>query len=191
MRHGVIGGSGFIGSHIVDKLVGQGHEVTVFDVMRPQREDVRHIHIDITDTAKTAVAEAGGYDAIFMVAAMADANDVFNNPTEATLVNVAGVANVLEAARRTGIGRVILASTIWIYDLAREEEVDEETPLHIDMARHVYTASKVAAEMLCHGYHSLYDLPFTILRYGIPYGPDIIFLADYLFEILRSPLSVK
>ena len=171
MNVGVIGGSGFIGSHVVDKLIEQGHEVTVFDIMKPHRNDVRHLYIDITNLSKTSVALAGDYDAVYLLAAMADVNDVYKNPVEAGEVNILGVANVLEAARRNEIDRVILASTVWVYGLASEKEVDESTPLHIERADHVYTSSKIAAELYCQSYKRLYDQDFTILRYGIPYGP--------------------
>jgi len=119
MNIGVIGGSGFIGSHVVDKLIEAGHEVTVFDMMKPQRDDVRHIYIDITDLSKTTVALTGAYDAVYMLAAMADVNDVYKNPVEAGHVNILAVANALEAARRSEIGRVILASTVWVYSFWR------------------------------------------------------------------------
>jgi len=168
---GVIGGSGFIGSHVVDKLIDAGHEVTVFDIMKPHRSDVRHIYIDITDLSKTCVALAGAYDAVYMLAAVADVNDVYKNPVEAGEINIMAVANVLEAARRSGIGRVILASTVWVYEMAEGERVDENTPLLLSKTKHVYTASKVAAELYCHAYQKLYGQNFTILRYGIPYGP--------------------
>ena len=171
MNVGVIGGSGFIGSHVVDKLIEGGHEVTVFDIMKPHRNDVRHLYIDITDLSKTAVALAGDYDAVYLLAAMADVNDVYKNPVEAGEVNILGVANVLEAARRNEIDRVILASTVWVYGLASEREVDESTPLHIEKADHVYTSSKIAAELYCQSYQRLYGQNFAILRYGIPYGP--------------------
>lgn len=171
MNIGVIGGSGFIGSHVVDKLIDAGHEVTVFDMMKPHREDVRHIYIDITDLSRTCVALAGNYDAIYMLAAMADVNDVYQNPTEAGEVNILAVANALEAARRNGIGRLILASTVWVYEMAEEEKVDEDVALVVSKTRHVYTATKVAAELYCHAYQKLYGQSFTILRYGIPYGP--------------------
>jgi len=115
MNIGVIGGSGFIGSHVVDKLIEAGHEVTIFDMMKPQRDDVRHIYIDITDLSKTTVALTGAYDAVYMLAAMADVNDVYKNPVETGHVNIMAVANVLEAARRNEIERVILASTVWVY----------------------------------------------------------------------------
>lgn len=171
MNIGVIGGSGFIGSHVVDKLIDAGHEVTVFDIMKPQRDDVRHIFIDIIDLSKTTVALTGNYDAIYMLAAMADVNDVYKNPVEAGEVNIMSVAHVLEAARRNNIGRVILASTVWVYEMAAERKVDENTPLLLHKTNHVYTASKVSAELYCHSYQKLYGQDFTILRYGIPYGP--------------------
>lgn len=171
MYVGVIGGSGFIGSHVVDKLLEQGHDVTVFDIMKPHRDDVRHIFIDITDLSRAAVALANPYDVIYMLAAIADVNVAYKNPVETGAVNIMAVANVLEAARRNNIGRIILASTVWVYEMAQEKEVDEEAPLAPFKAKHVYTASKVAAELYCHAYKELYKQNFTILRYGIPYGP--------------------
>jgi len=171
MRVGVIGGSGFIGSHVVDKLLEAGHDVTVFDIMRPHRSDVRHVVADILDASRTTVALAGSYDALYLLAAVSDVNDIFHIPVESAQVNVMAVAHVLEAARRTGAGRVILASSTWVYGLAEAEQVDEETPLRPDRVNHIYTASKLSAEMLCHAYHSLYGVDMTILRYGIPYGP--------------------
>lgn len=171
MNIGVVGGSGFIGSHIVDKLLQAGHEVTVFDIMKPHRSDVRHIHIDITNLSKTVVALTGDYDVIYMLAAMADVNDVYNNPVEAGEVNILGVANVLEAVRRNDIDRIIFASTIWVYEAALDDYVDEDTPLLISKVNHVYTATKIAAETYIHSYNKLYGVKYTILRYGIPYGP--------------------
>jgi len=171
MNIGVIGGSGFIGSHVVDKLIDAGHEVTVFDIMKPHRSDVRHTYIDITDLSKTTVALTGNYDVIYLLAAMADVNDIYKNPVEAGEVNIMAVANVLEAARRNEIERVILASTVWVYEMAQEANVTEDTSLSPDRVNHVYTASKLGAELYCHGYHKLYNQQFTILRYGIPYGP--------------------
>jgi UDP-glucose 4-epimerase len=171
MRIGVIGGAGFIGSHVVDKLLDAGHDVTVFDIMRPHRPDVRHVVADILDASRTTVALAGRYDALYLLAAISDVNDVFHIPVESAQVNIMAVGHVLEAARRTGAGRVILASTTWVYALADPEEVDEDTPLRLNRVNHVYTASKLSAEMLCHSYHTLYGVDTTILRYGIPYGP--------------------
>jgi len=195
VRVGVIGGAGFIGSHVVDKLLEAGHDVTVFDIMRPHRPDVRHVVADILDASRTTVALAGRYDALYLLAAVSDVNDVFHIPVESTQVNIMAVAHVLEAARRTGAGRVILASTTWVYALAEPDDVDEETPLHPDRVNHIYTASKLSAEMLCHAYHTLYGVDMTILRYGIPYGPRArlgTVLANFVSKALKGePITIQ
>jgi UDP-glucose 4-epimerase len=194
VRVGVIGGAGFIGSHVVDKLLEAGHDVTVFDIMRPHRPDVRHVVADILDASRTTVALAGRYDALYLLAAVSDVNDVFHIPVESAQVNIMAVAHVLEAARRTGAGRVILASTTWVYALAEPDEVDEETPLHPDRINHLYTASKLSAEMLCHAYHTLYGVDTTILRYGIPYGPRArlgTVLANFVSKAIKGePITI-
>jgi UDP-glucose 4-epimerase len=169
MKVAVIGGSGFIGSHVVDKLLDEGHDVTVFDIMKPHREDVRHVFLDLFDFHKVMVGLAGNYDVFYLLAAMANVNDIFKNPVETAIVNFQGVVNVLEAIRRYG-GRLILASTVWVYMMAEGENVDEDTPLLVQNVNHTYTASKVAAELYMKSYNTLYNVDFTILRYGIPYG---------------------
>lgn len=169
MRVAVIGGSGFIGSHVVDTLLEAGHDVTVFDIMKPHREDVRHVFLDLFDFHKVMVGLAGNYDVFYLLAAMANVNDIFKNPVETAIVNFQGVVNVLEAVRRYG-GRLILASTVWVYMMADSENVDEDTPLLVQNVNHTYTASKVAAELYMKSYNTLYNVDFTILRYGIPYG---------------------
>ena len=169
MNIGVIGGSGFIGSHVVDKLIEAGHEVTIFDIKKPHREDVTHIHIDITDFSKTVVALTGHYDVMYHLAAVADVNDVYSNPVEATQANIMGVVNVLETTKRNNIGRVILASTDWVYELA--DEAEEGSSFYVGRANHLYSSHKLAAELLCYSYQRMYGQNFTVLRYGIPYGP--------------------
>lgn len=170
MRIAVIGGSGFIGSHVVEKLLEAKHDVTVYDIMKPQNDHVRHIHLDLIDFHKVVISLAGNYDAVYLLAAMANVNDIHKNPLETALVNIQGTVNVLEAVRRYG-GRLIYASTVWVYMLGEREDVDEDTPLLVQNVNHTYTASKVAAELYIQSYHRLYNLDFTILRYGIPYGP--------------------
>ena len=168
---GVIGGSGFIGSHIVDKLIQSGHSVTDFDIMPPPNPLARHIYVDILDGSKTIIALAGEYDAMYMLAAMANVGDVFRNPTQAVEVNVTGTANVLEAVRRHDIPRVVLASTVWVYSASTADDCTEDSPLTPSKVDHVYTATKIASELLTHSYARLYGIKYTVLRYGIPYGP--------------------
>lgn len=196
MRVGVIGGSGFIGSHLVDQLLDQGHEVTVFDIMRPHRDEVRHIWVDMLDFHRLVISLAGEHDAIYLLAAMANVDHIYKNPIETSLVNIQGVSNVIEAMRRYG-GRLILASTVWVYNLAApgEGELTEDSPLLVQNVNHTYTASKVAAELLVHSSQKLYDLEFSILRYGIPYGPrgrEGTVLTNFISRALRGePLVIQ
>jgi len=106
---------------------------------------------------------------VMHLAAAADVNEVAKMPVESEAANARGTLNVLEAARGAGVKRVIYASTIWVYTGESGERVDEES--NLGMPNHLYTASKLAGEMYCRSYNELYDLEFTVLRFGIPYGP--------------------
>jgi UDP-glucose 4-epimerase len=166
----VTGGAGFIGSNVVDALVGAGRTVRVLDQTRPHRDDVEWHPVDILDVESLQPA-VEGTEATFHLAAMADVNDIYADPAGAVAVNVQGTVNVLEAARRADAGRVILASTVWVYGATVGDVVDEDTPFTLDTDRHLYITTKIASELACRDYLNLYDRPFTVLRYGIPYGP--------------------
>ncbi len=168
----VTGGSGFIGSNVVDALVTSGRRVRVLDTRAPERDDVEFHEVDILDVDSLCPA-VEGTEATFHLAAMADVNDIFAEPARAVAVNVQGTVNVLEAARRTDAGRVVLASTVWVYGATVGEVVDETTPFSPDTDRHLYSTTKIASEFACRDYLNLYGRPFTVLRYGIPYGPNM------------------
>ena len=171
-RVAVTGGSGFIGSHVVDALIDAGHEVTVIDHrMRPHREDVNFEDVDLMDMSSTLAATRGA-EHIFHLAAVSNVNYAYKYPVYTTALNVLGTAHVLEAARVNGCRRVYLASTVWVYNgTPNGEPLDELVPFYLNGAGHIYTSSKMACEMLCHNYNQLYEVPFTVLRLGIPYGP--------------------
>jgi UDP-glucose 4-epimerase len=171
VRLAVTGGSGFIGSHVVDHLHDAGHEVIVIDTRPPHRIDVAYRDVDISDLAGLVRATAG-CDAVFHLAAVSNVNDAHADPVGTMEINVSGTARVCDAARRNQIGRVILASTVWVYASAPGEgPLTEDAPLAPSGTGHVYTASKVAAEMVTTSFGELYGVPYTILRYGIPFGP--------------------
>jgi UDP-glucose 4-epimerase len=165
----ITGGAGFIGSHVVDRLLDDGHEARVFDVLdsSDRRERCETVVGDLLDSSSIRSA-AEGCDAIIHLAAAADVGLVAKDPSGAESLNARGTLHVLEAARATG-ARVIYASTIWVYSDVVADEVDEDTPLALPS--HLYTATKLAGEMYCHSYEKLYDVESTILRFGIPYGP--------------------
>ncbi len=165
----ITGGSGFIGSHVVDKLRDKGVEVRVYDgVMPTYRKDIEFYQGSILDIISLQFA-LSGIDAVFHLAAVADVKDVYNDPYYSESINVRGTINVLEAARKAGIKRIIYGSTTWVYSETVTNEVDEKTPLHAPS--HLYTATKLTGEYYCQSYSNLYGLEVTILRYGIPYGP--------------------
>ncbi len=174
MRIAVTGGSGFIGSHVVDALAATGHDVSVIDLKAPHRSDVNYWSVSLED-GEGLLRATHGQDAIMHLAAYADVNDVVRDPVGAVDLNVTGTLRVLEAAKGNGVGRVVLASTVWVYsslaDASRGRVVDESVEVSIGASRHVYTSTKIAAEMLCHDYWNMHQVPFTVLRYGIPYGP--------------------
>jgi UDP-glucose 4-epimerase len=165
----VTGGSGFIGSHVVDQLLVAGHRPRIFDVRpSPYHPGVDSVEGDLGDLDELCGA-LRGCDAVIHLAASADVNEVFADPLDAERRNVRGTLHVLEAARRCEVARVLYASTIWTYSDTSADCYDESLPL--SAPAHFYTSTKLAGELYCHSYAELYGLDYTILRFGIPYGP--------------------
>jgi len=193
MEVAVTGGSGFIGSHVVDHLVDAGYRIRVLDSVRPHRDDVDWTPCDITRLAEVTGA-LRGCQAVFHLAAMANVNEIAAAPAESVDINIMGTATILEAARVLGGLHFVLASTVWVYESAEGQEVDESTPLNPEGVSHLYMAEKIASEMLAHSYGKLYGLPVTVLRYGIPYGPRMreqLVLPIFLKKALNhEPLTV-
>jgi UDP-glucose 4-epimerase len=159
---------------VVDKLRLRGHEPVIYDLRPSPWHGVGGN--EVTDTVLGSITDREALeralhscDAVAHLAAVADVNDVHAEPEDAERVNARGTVAVLEAARRAGVKRIVYASTIWVYSDCRENEVDEETLL--PAPSHLYTSTKLAGELYCKAYQELYGIDFTILRFGIPYGP--------------------
>ena len=166
----VTGGAGFIGSHVVDKLIERGVEPRIFDLVPSAHhapDEVETVTGDLTSPVDVQEAVAG-CDAVVHLAAIADVNHVAADPAWAETVNSRGTFQVLEAARLAGVRRVVYGSTIWVYN-GQPGIADEDTS--VQLPGHLYTATKLAGEMYCRAYAEQYGLDCRILRFGIPFGP--------------------
>lgn len=169
----VFGGSGFLGSHVCDHLSDAGHKVRIFDQVESPwlRAGQEMIVGDLLDSALVDRAVAG-CDIVYNFAALADLNEALDKPIETVRINVLGNAQVLDACRRYGVKRFIYASTVYVY--SREGGF--------------YRCSKQAAEHYVEEYQRVYNLDYTILRYGSLYGPRAE-QNNALVRLVRSALE--
>jgi len=169
----VVGGSGFIGSHTADCLSDNGYRVTIFDckVSDYLRPDQIMVVGDILD-ADLLNQTIKGAEFVYNFAGLADLNQALDSPLKTAEINIFGNLNVLEACRINKVKRFIYASTMYVY--SREGGF--------------YRCSKQSSEHYVEEYQNVYDLDYTILRYGSIYGPR----ADNtngMYRIINSALK--
>ncbi len=152
----VIGGSGFIGSHVADQLSTAGFRVRIYDRTDSpwKRPDQEMIVGDLLDLNKLDQAIAGS-QAVYNFAALADLNQALDKPIETVKINILGNVHALEACKANKVKRYVYASTVYVN--SREGGF--------------YRCSKQAGEHYVEEYQRVYDLDYTILRYGSLYGP--------------------
>jgi len=186
----VTGGSGFIGSHLVDSLLKRGYTVRVFDKMKPLNEKADWFKGDISskDDAHDAMQDV---EAVFHLAAVADVNVAWTDPELCLYMNENGTLNLLRASSGREIERFVLASTVWVYGKT-VGVVTEETS--IPHPNDIYTKTKIGQEHLVYSWNKLHSLPYTILRYDIPYGPRMrsnMAISSFTNKALRNePITV-
>lgn len=175
MRCIITGGSGFIGSHLASALQKKMQDVLVLDMVKPTLENsVTYVAVDICDTARIQeIISDFRPNAIYHLAGVADARAAIADPSKAVQANITGTVNVLSAAYKSGVERVILASSSWVYNAMRYGVVDEQEPFLPQGGGHIYTSTMIAREFLAHDFLRLYGLHFTVLRYSPIYGPGM------------------
>src|SRR6184192_2081344 len=183
MRILVTGRAGFIGSHLVEKLLAAGHDVAILDDFNdfydPQikRENVSAVskdvairHVDLRDSAAVRnVFHREKFEAIAHLAARAGIRPSIQHPQLYYDTNVTGTLHLLEAARVTGVERFIFASSSSVYGASKTVPFSEDQ--HLTQTISPYAATKVAGEFLCSTYSHLYRLRVVALRYFTVYGP--------------------
>ena len=152
----VFGGSGFLGSYVVDALFARGHDVFVFDAKESKYlQDKRRMIVgDILNSDEVAKA-IQGVDIVYNFAAMADIEECIRQPVAAVTYNILGNTVILSGCAKARVKRYVFASTVYVYSTAGG----------------FYRSTKQACESLIEDYLRFYGLNFTILRYGTPYGP--------------------
>lgn len=182
----VTGGAGFIGSHVCERLLKGGHSVWAFDDLNdfydPQlkRRNIRDIQVlakpfefvqgDLTDAE--ALQEVFGsvkFDQVIHLAARAGVRPSLQQPALYQRVNVEGTVNLLEAARRAGVRKLVLASSSSVYGVNSKVPFAECDPIFTAISP--YAASKLAGEALGHVYHHVYGMDIVMLRFFTVYGP--------------------
>jgi UDP-glucuronate 4-epimerase len=186
MKFLVTGGAGFIGSHVCDALLEAGHAVWAFDDLNPfyapdlKQGNLREIQSsgkpftfvdgDITDRAAVdRLFSTTAFDQVIHLAARAGVRPSLEAPALYQRVNVEGTVNLLEAARQTGVKKLILASSSSVYGVNASVPFSERDPIFSPISP--YAASKLACEALGHVYHHLYGLDVVMLRFFTVYGP--------------------
>jgi NAD dependent epimerase/dehydratase len=176
----VTGAAGFIGSHLVERLLVEGAKIRAFvhynsrshwghleDLLPHQRRDVEVISGDLRDPGRVDAA-VEGVEAIFHLGALIAIPYSYVAPRDVVMTNVLGTLNVLEAAKRHGTSRVVHTSTSEVYGTAQYVPIDERHPL---VGQSPYAASKIGADQIALSYHMSFQLPVVIARPFNTYGP--------------------
>ncbi|OGP15643.1 MAG: epimerase [Deltaproteobacteria bacterium GWA2_54_12] len=180
----ITGGAGFIGSHLADALLARGEKVTVIDEFNDfydpklKRENIaphlsnpsyRLIEGDIRDTDKVLrMFEETRFDVVVHLAARAGVRPSIEEPLLYEQVNCVGTLNLLEAARKTGVGNFVFASSSSVYGINSKVPFSEGDPITCPISP--YATTKRAGELMCYTYSHLYKLPSTCLRFFTVYG---------------------
>jgi UDP-glucuronate 4-epimerase len=183
MRILVTGGAGFIGSHLVEKLLAAGHEVAVLDDFNdfydPQikhaniagfAKDVTMHHVDLRDGASVRnLFHRQKFETVAHLAARAGVRPSIQHPQLYYDTNISGTLHLLDAASVTKVERFIFASSSSVYGASKTVPFSEDQ--HLTQTLSPYAATKIAGEFLCSTFSHLYQMRVIALRYFTVYGP--------------------
>jgi UDP-glucuronate 4-epimerase len=183
MRILVTGGAGFIGSHLVEKLLTAGHQVAILDDFNdfydPQikhaniagvAKDVTMYHVDLRDRASVRnLFHREKFETVVHLAARAGVRPSIQHPQLYYDTNVSGTLHLLDAASVAGVERFVFASSSSVYGISKKVPFSEDQ--HLTQTLSPYAATKIAGEFLCSTYSHLNQMRVVALRYFTVYGP--------------------
>lgn len=195
MRVLVTGGAGFIGSHIVDRLIARGHSVTVVDNLSAgKREHIPlaadFIHFDVTDPFLARKLVGRRFDAVIHHAAQVSVPRSLADPQFDAQVNLVGTMNVVDFACQARVRRFIFASSAAVYGNPQTVPVAEDAPTE---PLSPYAVSKLAAEEYLRQFVCETEISFVVLRYANVYGPrqDVRGEANVICAMMSQMLAGK
>lgn len=181
----ITGAAGFIGSHLSENLLNEGHQIVGFDNFDPfydravkernlekslSNELFTLIEGDLNNSGDMKNLFSGQeYDVVIHLAAKAGVRPSIENPLDYTKVNVNGTQNLLEMMKSEGLKRLVFASSSSVYGNSKDVPYNEE--MNVNNPISPYAATKVAAEVLCYTYWQLFGISVTCLRFFTVYGP--------------------
>jgi len=195
----VTGGAGFIGSHLVDKLVDKGYSVRVVDNLSSGRLEnlEKHVGVDTIELIvgdlkdpQVAFRSVKDVDVVFHFAANPEVRVSTTNPEIHFNENVVATFNLLEAMRKKGVKEIVFASSSSVYGEPEKIPVGEDAPIR---PVSVYGASKASCENLIHAYSKLYGIKAVILRYANVIGPRLRHgvVWDFIAKLRRKPKKLE
>jgi UDP-glucose 4-epimerase len=196
MRAIVTGAAGFIGSHLLERLLSDGHQVVGIDNLSsgsldnlPQNRNFEFVKMDIRDYARV-LQTIQGAEVIFHLAADPLVKESAERPLESFEINVRGTVNLLEAARKVGVNGFLFTSTSAVYGDAKILPTPETHPL---APISNYAASKIAAESYISSYSSTYGIRATVLRFANIFGPRSAHgvMHDFFFKLKKNPRELE
>ena len=170
----VVGGSGFLGSHVADELTEKGYEVTIFDQKKSTwiNDNQKFIESDLLDR-EHVIKSLEGFNFVIHFAGIADIGESKEKPLETIETNIIGTANLLEGCRKNKIEKFIFASSVYVFSKYGS----------------FYGKSKQACELLIEEYQNEFNLDYIHVRYGSLYGPraqEWNGLKKYISEIKKN-----
>lgn len=184
----VTGGSGFIGTHLVTRLLTQAKSITVVDLAENSNGNVSHLSIDIRDYESLTRNTPSQVDTIFHLAARTSVLESIKDPQGVFETNIIGTQNILEMARLKGASKVLLASTNAVVGDFQGPKITENSPLH---PLTPYGSTKAAGEMLASAYSGSFGISAVPLRLTNVYGTGMQKKDSIVPRLMRTALGIS